>query len=456
MIHTLSKLSSLSRSLLACAMPMPGLLLAIESLPISSSYWKSPAFLKAFNGSYRIEARIEPSITGEQRAVLVQVQDLMADEKRDEAIKVLVNSPLTKASAALTFNLANLQLESGELEKAIASYEVAVKAYPSFRRAHRNLGLAFIRAEQPDKAITHLAEAVRLGDSEGLTFGLMGYCRLTKEEYASALQAYRLAQLTEPNVTEWSAGIAQCLQQLDQREEAAALLDEVIRKRPMESSYAVLKSNIHLQLEQPDKAAKSLEMANRLGSLSADPMLQLAELHLRGGRIAESTKVMEAAFGKEEKPGDNAILRLFNIAVVQQQWTLAKNLLGRISAKNQSRALRLAKAKYLIESKEDIDAGAKLLKQLTVEDPTDGEALLAHANQLVSSGQPAAAELVYERAAADEGWSYSAYVELTRLRAKQGRYEPAIRSLNKALKLSFNPDLEAYREALLRAMEASR
>ena len=93
-----------------CAVLCCGWLMAIEPLPISASYWKDPAFQKAFNGSYRIEARIEPSITGEQRAVLVKVQELMAAEKRDEAIKALEASELTKASAALTFNLANLQL----------------------------------------------------------------------------------------------------------------------------------------------------------------------------------------------------------------------------------------------------------------------------------------------------------------------------------------------------------
>lgn len=437
--------------LLAC-----GSVMAVEPLPISSSYWKDPAFQKAFNGSYRIEARIEPSITGEQRAVLVKVQELMAAEKREEAIKALEASELTKGSAALTFNLANLQLESGDLDKAIASYEAAIKAYPSFRRAHRNLGLALIRSDQSDQAITHLAEAVRLGDSEGLTYGLLGYCRLSKEEYASALQAYRLAQLTEPNVTEWSAGIAQCLQQLNQREEAVALLDEVIRKRPLESSYAVLKANIHLQLEQEGKAAKALEMSHRLGTLAADPLLLLAELHLRGGRVGEASEVMEAAFAKSDKPGENSILRLFQIAVNQGQWAVAKNLLARVPEAKQSRALRLAKAKYLIQSEEDIEAGAALLKQLATEDPTDGEALIAHARQVAASGQPAAAELIYERAAADSNWAFEAHDGLTRLRASQGRYEAALKSLDKALQIQSDSRLQEYRKALVRTLEASR
>lgn len=441
---------------LALLQGLAALAMAVEPLPISASYWKDPAFLKAFNGSYRIEARIEPSITSEERALLVELQQLMADEKREQAIKLLAESSLTKNSAALTFNLANLQLEEGQLDKAVASFEAAIKAYPSFRRAHRNLGLARVRKEDWDKALEHLGEAVRLGDSEGLTYGLLGYCRLSRGEFASAMQAYRLAQLTEPNVTEWSAGIAQCMQQLDQREEAAALLDEVIRKRPREASYAVLKANIHLQLEQQDQAAKALEMAHRLGTLGADPILLLAELHLGGGRVEESVKVMESAFERQEKPGENAMLRLFQIAVVQQQWLLAKGLLDRVPAKQQSRALRLAKARYLIESKQDPEAGIQLLKTLTTEDPTDGEALLIYARLLAASGQQAAAELLIERAAADAEWTFEAYRALTNLRAKQGRYEAALESLDKALQIQSDADLEAYRNALRRTLEASR
>ena len=70
--------------------------------------------------------------------------------------------------------------------------------------------------------------------------------------------------------------------------------------------------------------------------------------------------------------------------------------------------------------------------------------------------QPAAAELIYERAAVDKDWAYEAYTGLTRLRAAQGRYEAALESVNQALRIQPDPDLEAYRVALERTLEASR
>ncbi|MDX1680735.1 MAG: tetratricopeptide repeat protein [Akkermansiaceae bacterium] len=447
------------RLLCAGSMVCAGLTLvhAAEPLPLSTSYWKDPAFRKAFNGSYRIEARIEPTLGSEERGLLVRVQELMAQGKRDAALKALQDSELTAKSAALTFNLGNLLFESGETEKAIESYQKAIEDYPSFRRAHRNLAMAYVRLEEWDKALASLKEAVRLGDSEGMTYGLLGYCRLAREEYASALQAYRLAQLTEPDVAEWSAGIAQCLQQLDQREEAIALLDEVIRKRPLEPSYSVLKANIHLQLQQDELAAKALEMPYRLGHLGVDTSLLLAELHLRAQRLEVAEAVMESAFADADNPpSESAVLRLFELAVAQQEWDWAKRLLERLPDKQQGRPLRLAKAKYWIASDQDPQAGAKLLRQLVQEDPTDGEALLGLADHLAQSGQPAAAALQYERAAVDPDVAFAAYHGLTRLHASQSRYQAALEALDHALQIRSDEALERYRKALRQALEASR
>ena len=86
----------------------------------------------------------------------------------------------------------------------------------------------------------------------------------------------------------------------------------------------------------------------------------------------------------------------------------------------------------------------------------DGEVLIAHAEQVALAGQPAAAELIYERATADADWAFQAYRGLTQIRASQGRYEAALESLDKALSLQSTTELEAYRTALQRTLEASR
>jgi len=426
-----------------------------EPLPLSTNYWKDPAFLKSFNGSYRIEARIEPNVSTEERGLLVDIQELMADGKRDAALQKIISSKLTANSAALTFNLGNLQFETGANEKAIQAYENALEKYPSFRRAHRNLALALIREDEIEKALTHLTEAIRLGDSDGSTYGLLGYCRLSREEYASALQAYRLAQVTEPNVAEWKAGIAQCLQNLDEKAKAIALLEEVIRQRPLEASYSVLQANIHLDLGQSELAVKALELPFRLNLLDPNATLLLADLHLRANRKTPATNAIEAAFSGEIKPSTTFILRLITTASFRSDWPLVKDLLAKTETEKPDRALRLAKARYLIESDEDPTAGAELLTTLTKEDPTDGRALLALAGHLIKTGQPASAELLFERATVDSTTAYQAQVELARLHVSQTRYADALKAVDAALALNPTESLRTYRQALQNTFSAS-
>ena len=431
------------------------LVFGAEPLPLSSAYWKDPAFLKSFNGSYRIEARIEPPVSTEERGLLIEIQTLMATEKRTAALEKLQSSPLTKKSAALTFNLANLYFETGETEKAIEAYQSALSDYPSFRRAHHNLALAYVRENKLAEALKHLTEAIRLGDSEGSTYGMLGYCRLAREEYASALQAYRLAQVTEPEVAEWKAGIAQCLQNLDQQKEAVALLDEVIRTRPQEASYSVLQANIFLDLNQPDAAVKALELPYRLGLLNPDSTLLLADLHLRAERNETAQEAITTAFSGEKEPSESAVLRLITTASSQSEWPLVKDLLEKAKQEKPTRPLRLASARYLIESEENPTSGAEELAKLIQEDPTDGQALLTLAKHQLDSGQPDSAELLFERATADDTTAFEANIELARLHVSQSRYADALKATDAAIALNETEQLRNYRRSLADLVSAS-
>lgn len=426
-----------------------------EPLPISTAYWKDPVFLKSFNGSYRIEARIEPSVTTEERGLLMEVQTLMSAGNRLGALEKIRASPLTEKSPALTFNLANLFFEIGENAKAIATFQSALKEYPSFRRAHRNLALALIRDNRLPEALEHLTEAIRLGDSEGSTYGLLGYCRLTRREFASALQAYRIAQVTEPEVAEWKAGVAQCLQETGAKEDAIALLDEVIALRPLEASYAVLLANIHLDLDRPDSAAKALEFPFRLGILPPDPSLLLADLHLRADRSDAAKSASKSAFAKELKPGTDAILRLITTASSESDWPFVKDLIAKAETAESSRAMSLAKASYLIESEEAPATGARLLEKLISEDPTDGSVLIALAKHHSDTGQPGSAELLLERATADTLSAYQAHIELVRVFVAQSRYAEALESADAALALNPTESLIQYRKALAETASAA-
>lgn len=440
-----------------CCMLLVGLAAAAEPLALSAAYWKDPAFQKSFNGSYRIEARIEPVVSSEERGLLVELQGLMEKGQRKQALTKLKDSPLTPKSTALRFNLGNLYFEEGELDSAIEAYQAAILGYPSFRRAHRNLAMTLVRNDKLDEALEHLIEAMRLGDSAGSTYGLLGYCRLQRGEWASALQAYRMAQLSEPAMPEWKAGVAQCLQNLNARDEAVVLLDEVIRQRPEVSSYASLQASILLELGRQEDAVKTLELPRRLGRLDAESLLMLADLHLRAGRLGDARVVVDEAFALEAKPSLGRVVAVMGSAMGLGEWELAEQLVAKASAEEGElpRALKRASARLKIESKEAPQEGAEELRELLAEDPSDGKVLMALGHYAQRTGDIGRAELLFERATVVEETAADAWVELARLQVEQQRYEAALLAVDRALELRPDGDLEAYREALTQLVNAA-
>lgn len=444
-----------------------------EPLPLSTSYWRDPAFLKSFNGSYRIEARIEPNVTSDERALLVEIQELMAGDQRAGAIRRLESHRLTSESAALTYNLANIRFEEGLLDEAVAAYRAAIEMMPSFRRAHRNIAVALVRQNALDDALPHLVEAIRLGDADGATFGLLGYCRLQRGEWASALQAYRLAQLTEPDTTDWLAGIAQCLQNLNSPDEAAALLDEVIRRRPDEPSYAILRATVLLDLARDSEAVASLELPHRLNTLPPNGRLMLAELHMRHGRPAAAGDRLRAAFPAADaeqpppapRPDVDRLTSFIAAALHHREWELAGDALDLAgdlpddaTAKS---ALATLRARLLIESGDDPPAGESLLREILANDPTHSRALITLANHLTSRNDAPAtvleeAALLLERAASDPAAAADAHFELARLMVRQRRYQEALDAVDRSLALDPRDELNDYRAALAALVEANQ
>lgn len=435
------------------AVPLPG----AESLPLGTQYWKDESFRKSFNGSYRIEARIEPAVSSEVRGLLVEVQELMKTGRREAALRKVRESKLTSGSAALQFNLGNLQFEEGKLEEAARAYRNAIEEFPSFRRAHRNLAMVLVREDKLDEALEPLLEAVRLGDSDGATYGLLGYCRLQRNEWASALQAYRMAQLSQPDTAEWKAGVAQCLQHLESREEAVALLDEVIRQRPGVASYANLQASMLIELGRSEEAVKALELPRRLETLEPDGLLLLADLHLRAARVDDAALVIDEAFAGDDPPSLERVMATTGSAMALGSWDLARQLVDRATPEEgeSPRQLRRVAARLRIESGEAPEEGAAELEALLGEDPTDGASLLALGRYHAGREALDEALLLFERATAVDEVEADAWVELARVEVKRGFYREALEAVDEALALRPGGSLGDYRESLRALAEAA-
>jgi tetratricopeptide (TPR) repeat protein len=386
----------------------------------------------------------------------------MAGGRREEALNKLIASPLVKTSAAIVYNAGNIQFELGQLKEAAESYLAALKVFPNFRRAHRNLAFVYARENDWEKAIPELEESIRLGDQDGATYGQLAYGRLQKEQYASALQSYRLAQVTQPESIDWKAGVAQCLQYLHRNEEALALIDEVIQARPNEVSYYLLQSSIQLSMDQAEDAITNLELVRRLGKLDAENHLLLATLHLRSGSASLARPLMMAALKMEELPPGRTALNALEFVTQIRDWKLAREFANAIEKaypeikepKLQHQQKRLG-ALIDIDSGENPKRGAKTLESLVKVDPLDAPSLILLARYRITEKRNQEAEMLLQQATHVEGSVYEARVELAKLYVATTRYRDAIGQLDKALKIRPSQSLETYRAAVDDLAEAA-
>jgi len=428
---------------------------AAEPLMLGKDYWQNDAFLKSFNGSYRINARIEPSVTSEERGLLVSIQPMMADGKREDALAKLTESELIKSSAAIAFNAGNIQFELGDLEAAEERYLQALKKFPSFRRAHRNLGFVYVRQNEWAKALPALEESIRLGDQDAATFGQLAFGRMQAGHYASALQAFQLAQLTQPESVDWKAGAAQCLQELKRHEEALSLLDEVIAVRPEEPFYYIFQASVYLSLGRPDDAIANLDLVRRFGKLDAENHLLLANLHLRANSNQLARPVVMAALAMEEKASYSSAINVLEFATLTRDWSLARDIVTEIKkAYPETRDSKLEeKQKHLralidIESGDQPERGAIALEEIIKQNPLSASSLILLASHRAKEQRYQEAVMLLEQATRVEGHEYKSLVELAKVQVATRAYTKALANLERALKIEPNDDLRNYRDAI--------
>ena len=164
-----------------------------QQSPEIEALWKDPGFQKQFVGGYGINPDVEPRVTSDEVEVLEKLRPLMGDNKLAEAEKLLKEEIQPESSAILDFTLGSIQFQQERMNDALENYEKAVRKFPSFKRAWRNLGLIQTRSGKFDKAIEAFTEMIKLGGGDAYAYGLLGYAHAARQDFQPAEAAYRQA-----------------------------------------------------------------------------------------------------------------------------------------------------------------------------------------------------------------------------------------------------------------------
>ncbi|MEZ4331625.1 MAG: tetratricopeptide repeat protein [Myxococcota bacterium] len=424
---------------------------AVEGQPWNgSSILRDPEWQKSFLGSYGFLSGAEPEISASELEFMREVIDLMqANPKAAAAMLEQRSGP--ESSAAVDFILGNLSFQNGDTVKAIEAYDRALGKFPDFRRAHKNMGLLKVQLGDWDGGIRHLTRAIELGDRDGRSYGLLGYCHVNKENFFAAEEAYRTAILQQPETKDWQLGLARSLLGQEKYADVAALFSGYLQKHPGDAEAWKLQANAYLGLEQPMAAAVNLEAVRMLGKADATLLNLLGDIYLNEGisDLASEAylQVIETdRSGDQYKAAYRAADLLYRAQAIDESARLVETIRKRYAkglTTDRELELLTLQAK-LARARGRTGEAAKLLEDIVARDGTRGDALLELARYQRDQGNDQRALLLLERAQKLEAFEYQALVETAQFRVSKREYAEGVKLLKQALRIKSEPRIEQY------------
>ena len=433
----------------------------LQAWDLVDTHPDSPEFKQRFLGTYGINSAIEPTLKAQDRPLYASIQPHL--ESQPELAIELAKKGLTETSSpAFDFLIGSLYYTLQLYPEACEYLLQALKKFPDFRRAHRNLALLYVQDAQYPQAIRHLLRVVELGGGDGMSYSLLGYTYLMQEKYQSALSAYQMARIFLPDSRDVRKGEAQCLLVTQAYGPAIALFDELLMESPTEQGLWLFQANGYLAQEQLQDAIANLEIAHTIAEPTAASLSLLGDLYLQHEVLSPALKNYQQAIQRDPlmrpeqalKPLRNLIKKSYYAPAAAYLTSLDTHLKSDLSSRH-LRAKELLQARLFIES-EQVDAGLALLESVLKADPLDGDALLLRARIELDRTDYEAAQFYFERAAFIPKFQVEGLIGLARTAVEQSRYEVAIEHLQKSQRLQQRADVATYMQSVQRVLAAQK
>lgn len=431
-----------------------------QTYPLSENSWNNPEFVNRFLGSYGVLTEKEPQITTDESEVFQKLGELLKADDMQGATRLIKDSIKPESSAALDYTLGNLYLQASDFNAGIKAYEGAIRKFPNFQRAYKNVALAYIQMQNYEKGMEYLIKSIELGNQEGDSFGLLGYCYLNLDQNESALDAYRIAGVLSPNNKDWQVGKATALQRNGMHEESLAKFDELIAESPKNKAYYTAAANSSLSLQKELLAAKYLELLNRRGIADIQAKMLLGDIYLNQKLYSLSTKVYGEVLDESSNPDITRLVRYTRGLIAMGAINEADKFLGKIESRKSSLSNDEQRDILNLRSKisfalGDAKSAVASLEQVIKIDPTNGEALLMLGEHYFEESDNEQALFYFERAQKLESSKVDAYVQAARVKVAQRKFEQAVELLQKAEGVKHQAHVEAYLNAVKNALKST-
>ena len=420
---------------------------------LTQGFWNDPAFVKGFMGDYGFRSEVEPRIDKSEQFILREVV-AKAEGQLEEAIQYLESKINEKTSAALDFALGTMYYQVGRLTRSEQTYEQALKKFPSFLRARKNLGFVQLSLGKLNEASKNLAKAISLGESDGISYVALGYCHLSLGRVVSAENAYRMAILLHPDSIDARNGLVNCLLSTNRFAEALALLDELLGTKPNDLFCHKARASALQGLGREEDAVIALETLRRMNQLDTAGTLSLGDLYHNLELYDLSLAAYQKALAKKEKLSLSRYARAAKVLINRGSYGAGFEYLDNIEktfgkgySDADEREIRMLQAEVRLATGKRKEA-EKILEDLIEKQPLDGEALLLSAQLATENLDYAKAALRFERAAKIAEFEVDALIEHARMLVSSKDYQRASDLLERAQTLSPQPRVARYLKAI--------
>lgn len=431
-----------------------GCLFANAPLPsLTQDFWNDPAFIRGFMGDYGFRSEVEPRIDKSEQFILREVV-AKAENQLEDATVYLEGKITSKTSAALDFALGTMYYQLGRLTRSEQTYEQALKKFPSFLRARKNLGFVQLSLGKLMDASKNIAKAISLGEADGVSYVALGYCHLSLGRIVSAENAYRMGILLHPESIDARNGLVNCLLSTNRYAEALALLDELLESKPNDLFCHKARASALQGLGREKEAVVALETLRRMNRLDASGTLSLGDLYHNLGLYEHSLSSYQQALAKKEKLSLPRYARAAKVLINRGSYAAGFKYLEEIQkffgegySDSDEHQIRMLQAEVRIATGKRKDAAA-ILEELIQKQPLDGNALLLSAKLATEELDFAKAALRFERAAKLPDFEVQSLVEHARMLVNSKEYQQAADLLERAQTLSPQPRVARYLKAV--------
>ncbi|HMN95815.1 MAG TPA: tetratricopeptide repeat protein [Phycisphaerales bacterium] len=427
-----------------------------DPTPAELAIWNDPEFRAQFARSYAAETDIEPKVTADELKQMQRVLEHLGANDLDKAAEHLRRRRNNASSAVYDFTLGNIHFQRDELAEAASEYEAAVRKFPRFRRAWRNLGLVRAKQEDLPAAMTALGRVVELGGGDATTYGLLGYASSSVGDELAAETAYRMAILLDPHTLDWKMGLARSLFRQRRFADASALVELLMAQNPDRGELWLLQANAFLGLNQPMRAAENYELVDSLGQSTMESLAMLGDIYVNEEIFELAVdRYLRAMAMQPPMPLERA-MRAAKAITARGAVEQTERLLDAIESAHGS-ALGQEDRKDLLRlrarlalARDAASEEARLLEEVVALDPLDGEALILLGRHHAEKGDLERGIFFFERAAMIERFEAEAKLRHAQALVKASRFDEAIPLLRRSLELAPRENVQRYLEQVQR------